>query len=263
MKSFVLVKKATVPFAVAAVILAFGGFGPGALHAQTLLRATGTVYESSQNTNVRGVNGLFDGTPTAGSSANLGTIFDGSNNTANAAGGVDGDYNPIAAFDLGALYTVSSAGYAQAGPGPGLFNANSVTGSINVFTLSLAQYNNYITAAPLIASQTTGRAGRLVAAPGAGNFLTSTTITVTDLTDTTYNFLNLATPQIGQYFVLQFINNNPAYNSPANTAAFLGASEFEFRGVAAPEPTALVQVGLVVLGAAAFGVRRRLVASRR
>ena len=243
-----------IPFCVAAFVIS-----ASALHGQILLRATGTVYESSQNTAARGVNGLFDGTPTAGSSANLGTVFDASNNTANATGGVDGDYNPVVAFNLGAVYTVGSAGYAQPGNVPTIF-ANSAVGLINVFTLSLAQYNAYITSAPLSASQTTGRAGGLVTAPTAGNFLASTTITPTDLTNTNYSFVNLAAPLKGQYFVLQFINNNPTYNSSANAGAFLGGNEFEF--VPVPEPTSLSFV-VVGLGAAAFWARRRLAVSSR
>ena len=226
-----------------------------ALNAQTLLSAAAgtTVYESSQNGATRPATGLFDGTPTFGSAANLGGIFDASDNTANTPpGGTDNDYEPIVAFSLGSLYTVTAAGYAN-----NTFNPDSYTGTINIFALSAAQYSTYT--ATLMPSQTTGRAGGLVAAPTS--YMSEEALTVTDTADGTFTQYALGTPLTGEYYALQFVNSVAGYTG---TGAFLGGQEFRFIGspAAVPEPTSLSLLALG-LGAGVFYARRRLAGSAR
>ena len=222
------------------------------LHGQTMLlkAATGTtVFESSQNNGTRAASNLFDGTPVFGSTSGNGALFDAYDNTATTPpGGTNNDYAPIVAFDLGAAFTVSGAGYAN-----NIFNADSYTGSINIFTLSASQYSTYT--ATLLPSETTASQGGLVNAPTS--FLSTETLTITDTADANYTRYNLATPLTGEYYVLQFNNSVAGYTG---TTAFLGGQEFEF--VQVPEPTSLSFL-VVGLGAAAFYVRRRrAVASR-
>ena len=235
-------------------------------NAQTFLAptvGTGNIFESSQNTQNRAADNLFTGTPVVGSAAGNGAavggaggngLWDGYNNTAGGAFGANNDYAPILAFSLGAPSAVSGIGYAN-NVIPGNAGKNKA-GSINFYTLSLAQFNSYVSSAALLTPfGTTGGtqgAGSLEPAPTA--FLTTQTLTITDVADNNFTLYNLTTGVTGQYFVLQFNNADPTAGNAAGN--FIGGEEL--RLVAAPEPSTWAAFGCVgLLGL----VRRRQLAA--
>ena len=255
------------PLTLAAVVIT-AGLGASAANAQNFLAptvGTGNIFESSQNTQNRAADNLFTGSPVVGSNTGNGAavggaggngLWDGYNNTTGAAFGANNDYAPILAFSLGTAANVTGVGYAN-NVIPGNAGKNKA-GSINFYTLTLAQFNNYTASAPLITPfGTTGGtqgAGGLVAAPTA--FLTSQTLTITDVADNNFTLYNLPTTVAGQYFVLQFNNSDPTASNTAGN--FIGGEELRLVGTNVPEPSAWAAFGCIgLLGL----VRRRQLAA--
>ena len=233
--------------AVAAALASFAfGARTACAQALTLLRpATGTtIYESSEHGGPYSAAGAFDGTPTAGSTAALGNGF--------AANGDNGDHNPILAFDLGSVQAVGGFGYSQ-------FNGNGndtldLVGTINVFSLTQAQYTAYT--AGLVASGSQPPAGGVnLAAPAS--FTGELTISPSQAANDNYNFYSFANAATlnGEYYAVQFLGVAGPNGGPQNP----GATEFELTAAAVPEPSTVVALGFAFC-ATAFCVRRRLVA---
>ena len=229
--------------AVATVIASLGAYGTRTAHAQTLLRpAIGTtIYESSEHNGPYAGANAFDGTPTAGSIANLGQGF--------AVNGDNGDHNPILAFDLGSTRAVGGLGYSQ-------FNGNGadtldLVGTINVFSLTQAQYNTYT--AGLVTSGTQPGAGGKVNVAAPTSFTGELSISPSQAANDNYNFYPFANSATlnGEYYAVQFLGVAGPNGGPQNP----GATEFELTA-AVPEPGTVRAIGFTICVAALFARRR-------
>ena len=273
MKSILHLAGAKTALALVATAICGAALSPNTASAQALTSFTpagtfagqfaGNLFESSQNTQNRSAANLFDGTPVVGSNSGNGasvggtagpSLFDGYNNSA-AAPPANNDYSPVIALNLGLTASISQLGYAQvfiAGNG-----GKNQAGTINLFTLNLAQYTAHTNAnlqAPYAVTPANGT-GKLVAPPTAGNYLTTQALTITNTANDNYTIYNLSTPATGQYYVLQFVNSDPT--AGANVANFIGGEELRLIGTAVPEPStwAALLMGTALLGTA-LRVRR-------
>ena len=237
------------------LVAVLGATGTGTLHAQTFYKPTGILYESSQNkgganaagntTGNRAGTYLFDdATPTFGKAeasattgSTVGFFFAG-------IGGTGNDANPIVAFDLGSTVTVNAAGYSQ--NLLGVATADKV-GTINVYTLTLAQYNAYTPKLVTANPNATASLGAPQAAPTAGNYVSMGTLTVTDAADSVYTQYNFPTALTGEYYVVQF-------NALTGSGGFPGGQEFELAAVSVPEPGTYAGICFAVV---ALGLARR------
>ena len=228
-----------------AAVASLGAFSLVEAQAQMLIKpATGTtIFESTEHGG--GFSGAFafDGTFNA---TQTGITNTGPSNGFAANGDAPfTDHNPILAFNLGSSFTINGLGYAQFN---GATDTVDLVSTINVFSLTLAQYNTYTSG--LVASGTTNAGTGNKAAPTAGNFVSEGSVTGLGAGGyTLFNFNNNSSTITGQYFVAQFVGNTTTQNP--------GAVEFELRAV--PEPSSVALLGLG-LGAAALFARRRLTA---
>ncbi len=236
---FTTPKKASL--AVASVMVSMGLLGAGTAHAQMLLKpATGsTIYESTEHGGGFSGSFAFDGTFNATQT----NITNTGSTNGFAANGDTGDKSPILAFNLASTATIDGIGYAQFN---GPTDTVDLVSRINVFSLTLAQYNAYITSAALVTSGTAG--GTNSNKPAPTSFISQGSVTGLGAGGYTLFSFNANSTQItGQYFVVQFIGNNPTQNP--------GAVEFELRQ-AVPEPSSVAFLGLG-LGGALLVIRRR------
>lgn len=239
-------------FAVASAMVSMGLFGLDTAHAQMLLKpaAGSTIYESTEH-------GGGPPPPFSGAFAFDGTFNATQTNITNtgptagfAANGDSGDKNPILAFNLSSSFTIDGIGYAQFnGPNDTL----DLVSRINVFSLTLAQYNAYISSAALVTSGTAG--GTNSNKPAPTSFISQGSVTgLVAGGYTLFGFNANSTTITGQYFVVQFVGNT------AGTLQNPGALEFELRAAPVPEPSSYAFLALGLGGAVLVVRRRRLTA---
>lgn len=233
--------------AAVAVLASAAALGVSSASGQTFYKPTGTIYESSQNT-TRSAAGLFD------DNAAFGATIVSTNSFFTGSGGAGGDSNPTAAFSLASTALTNGFGYAQ--NILGIPTGPDKVSSIDVYSLTLAQYNAYIASAPLVVSpgvnQAIGTNGPAASrpAPAAGNFLANQTVAITNTSgDGVFTQYNFTAPLAGQYFVVQF-------HPLAGSGGFPGGAAFQLFAVPEPSAWAMLALGVAVLAIATMRCRR-------